>query len=235
MRTDLTPISCAKGEPSISKPGFASETVSSWATANACEISEAQLGALAAFQARVLDVNKFMNLTAITDDENFAVKHIIDSLTILPYIGANSRLIDIGTGAGFPGLVLRIMRENLRLTLLDSLRKRIIFLRETSDMLGFTNVECVHARAEEFSRKNREAFDICTARAVASLEKLAAYALPLVKKNGAFLAMKGPNIADEIQNAKPALKKFSGEIEKIDTVEIANGLSHSIILIRKKP
>ncbi|MCL2456141.1 MAG: 16S rRNA (guanine(527)-N(7))-methyltransferase RsmG, partial [Defluviitaleaceae bacterium] len=199
-----------------------------WARANATEISDAQFDALAAFQARVLDVNKFMNLTAITDEKDFAEKHIIDSLTLLPYIPDGASVIDIGSGAGFPGLVLRIMKKNIRLTLLDSLRKRIIFLRETCELFGFDDVECVHSRAEE----HKQMYDFCTARAVASLDKLAGYALPLLKKNGVFLAMKSRDIADEIENAKPAIKKFGGSLEKISVVKISDELERSIVAIR---
>ncbi|MDR0272665.1 MAG: 16S rRNA (guanine(527)-N(7))-methyltransferase RsmG [Clostridiales bacterium] len=205
------------------------DIVAAWASANGVAITDAQFAALAAYQERVLEVNQHMNLTAITDPKDFAVKHIIDSLTLLSYLREGTSVIDIGTGAGFPGLVLRIMRDGIKLTLLDSLRKRIIFLRETSDMLGFSDVECIHARAEEW----KLSYDICTARAVASLDKLAKYALPLVKKGGLFLAMKGYDVEGEIEKAKTSLKKFGGSVEKIVITEIEDGLRHSIVVIRK--
>ncbi|MCL1883398.1 MAG: 16S rRNA (guanine(527)-N(7))-methyltransferase RsmG [Defluviitaleaceae bacterium] len=208
-------------------------TIINWAKENAINITESQLSALESFQDRVLAVNKHMNLTAITTCEDFAVKHIIDSLTLLPYIPENANLIDIGTGAGFPGLVLRIMREDINLTLLDSLRKRVIFLRETSDMLNFPEVECIHARAEEFAKKHPEVFDICTARAVAKLDKLAKYTLPLIKKGGSFLAMKGPDTTAELAEAKSAIQKYGGSVEKIAITKIAEELNHSVIIIRK--
>jgi len=201
--------------------------IEKWARENGIEISEAQFDALAAYQNRVLEVNKYMNLTRITDEKDFAIKHIIDSLTLLPYIKKNAGLIDIGTGAGFPGLVLRIMRDDLQLTLLDSLRKRVNFLQETSTMLGLT-VECIHSRAEEHSAK----YDICTARAVASMDKLAKYALPLVKKGGIFLAMKGFEISEELEKAKPIINKLGGKTEKIDIVNLPEGLQHSVVVIR---
>jgi 16S rRNA (guanine527-N7)-methyltransferase len=207
------------------------DIIEKWAE-NKLKITDTQFDALEAYQNRVLEINKHMNLTAITGDEDFAVKHIIDSLTLLPYIREGAGVIDIGTGAGFPGLVLRIMK-NIRLTLLDSLRKRVVFLRETADMLGFPETECVHARAEEWQKKHAEVYDICTARAVASLDKLAGYALPLVKKDGLFLAMKGRDVGGEIENAKPALKKFGGVIEEVKIAEIAEGLEHSVVVIRK--
>ncbi|MCL2385980.1 MAG: 16S rRNA (guanine(527)-N(7))-methyltransferase RsmG [Defluviitaleaceae bacterium] len=208
-------------------------TVNNWAQANGLEITEAQMNALTAHKNQVLTVNQYMNLTAITNEEDFAVKHIIDSLSLLPHISEGAKVIDIGTGAGFPGLVLRIMREDIKLTLLDSLRKRVNFLRETVDMLGLSNVECTHARAEEWAKKYPQAYDICTARAVASLDKLAAYALSLVKKGGIFLAMKGPEVSEELQKAKPALEKYRGSVENITIAELTPELRHSIITIRK--
>jgi 16S rRNA (guanine527-N7)-methyltransferase len=217
------------------RTNLTADIIKNWARENGIEISPAQLNALLAYQERVLTVNKYMNLTAITDEENFAVKHFIDSLTLLPYVKTGAKLIDIGTGAGFPGMVLRIMRDDLQLTLLDSLRKRIIFLRETWNILNpnDSSIEFVHARAEDFSKKNFDKFEICTARAVANLEKLAAYALPLLKEGGIFLAMKGPDITAEIKNASPAIKKYGGLVEKVDIIKIAENLNHSVVVIRK--
>jgi 16S rRNA (guanine527-N7)-methyltransferase len=209
------------------------DIILNWAQGNALEITPSQLDKLAEFQARVLEINQHMNLTAITAPADFAVKHIIDSLTLLPYIPENARLVDIGSGAGFPGLVLKIMREDLQLTLLDSLRKRVNFLRETAETLGFPNTECIHARAEDHAKTHANFYGITTARAVASMEKLAAWALPLTKSGGSFLAMKGPQIQAELQNAKPAIKKYGGSVEKIALAELAPGLSHSIVIIRK--
>jgi 16S rRNA (guanine527-N7)-methyltransferase len=206
------------------------EIITEWARQNGIEISERQISALSAYQARVLEINRHMNLTRIIEPQDFAVKHIIDSLTLLPYISQSASVIDIGTGAGFPGMVLKIMREDIRLTLLDSLRKRVNFLRETAEMLGVV-VECVHARAEDYAKKHPSHYDICTARAVAGMDKLAAYGLPLVKKGGTFLAMKGTEISEELQKAKPAIEKYGGRVEKIDTVKLAEGLFHSVVVI----
>ena len=213
----------------LSKAEFAGDIILEFAGENDLEITDKQLATLAAYQAHVLDVNRRMNLTRITDPADFAVKHIIDSLTLLPFIPPGASLIDIGTGAGFPGMVLGIMREDLRLTLLDSTRKRVDFLRETADMLG-VQAECVHARAEEYSAPG---FDICTARAVAAMDKLAGYALPLVKPGGVFLAMKGPEISREIEMAKPAIEKHGGFIENIHMVKLSHARTHSVVAIRK--
>jgi len=209
------------------------QLVSTWARENGIEITAAQMDLLADFQARVLDANTRMNLTAITDPIDFAVKHIIDSLTLLPFLPEKASLIDIGTGAGFPGVVLRIMREELQVTLLDSTLKRVNFLREAAQALGLPT-ECIHARAEEYSRTvGNKKFDIATARAVAALDKLAGYALPFLKKDGVFFAMKGPAPQNEIADAKTAISRHGGTVEDIHSVEIAEGLVHSIVVIRK--
>ena len=192
---------------------------------------------LSRYQQRVLEVNKYMNLTAITGDEDFAVKHFIDSFTLLPWIcgGGCPSVIDIGTGAGFPGIPLKIVCPNIKLTLVDSLRKRVFFLRETLDMLGISDVECIHARAEEIANKDgyRENYDICMARAVARLDRLVGYAMPLLKPvaagfpGGLLLAMKGPDVSEEIKSAK---LNYPVETRKF---EIAEGMTHTVIAVRK--
>jgi len=208
------------------------DIVQTWATQNNITINDTQLQQLETFQDVVLKANEKVNLTAITTDEDFAIKHIIDSMTLLPYINDNSTIIDIGTGAGFPGLVLRILRENICLTLLDSRKKRVEFLRHALDSMNFTDVQIAHARAEDWARQGAT-YDICTARAVAPLDKLVGYALPLVKLGGLLLAMKGPDIKDELKKAEPAIKKKGGVLDKVDTVEIAQGLKHSIVIIKR--
>ena len=217
---------------SDNQTAFAAQALEEWAGVNGVEITDAQFAALAEYQARVLDVNRHMNLTRITDSAEFAVKHIIDAMTLLPLIPQGVSLCDIGTGAGFPGMVLRIMRGDLQITLLDSLRKRVNFLRDAAEMLG-VQAECIHSRAEDHVRTHAAYYDICTARAVAAMDKLVAYALPLIKPGGIFLAMKNPDISEEIENAKPAIKKYGGRVEQIKIVQIADGLEHSIVVIRK--
>ncbi|MCL2840423.1 MAG: 16S rRNA (guanine(527)-N(7))-methyltransferase RsmG [Defluviitaleaceae bacterium] len=208
------------------------DIVKTWADRHHIEITDAQLAQLEAYQEKVLTVNQTMNLTAITDPVDFAIKHIIDSMTLLKYIPQGASLIDIGTGAGFPGVVLKIMRKDLQLTLLDGTNKRVEFLRQVVDMLALTEVECIHARAEEWARTGAR-YDICTARAVAALDKLAKFALPLVKSGGTFLAMKGAEVTDELEKAKPALIKKGGLIERVDIVEIAEGLTRTIVVVTK--
>ena len=209
--------------------------IKDWTSNNGIVITDTQLELLDMHRAKVLETNKFMNLTAITDPREFAVKHIIDSLTLLPYIPAGCcSLADIGTGAGFPGLVLAIMRPDIHVTLIDSLRKRIFFLQEVIDELRLVNVKAVHARAEDMQRTVGPGFDICTARAVAAMDKLAKWVLPLVAPGGTFLAMKGPDVTEELEKARPVIAKLGGVIEAVDRVEIATGLVHSVVVVRKQ-
>lgn len=206
--------------------------ITEWAGQNGISITDAQLNLLMRHQEKVIETNKYMNLTAITCPQEFAVKHIIDSLTLLPYIQNEKKLADVGSGAGFPGLVLAIMRPSLHVTLIDSLRKRVFFLQEVIGELGLDNVEAVHSRAEDIAR-NGITFDICTARAVARMDKLAKWVLPITAPGGTFLAMKGPAVEEELENAKPTIAKLGGFIKAVDTVEIAPGLVHSVVVINK--
>lgn len=176
--------------------------------------------------------NEKINLTAITGKEEVFVKHFEDSLYGEQYIARDSSLCDVGTGAGFPGVPLKIARNDIRLTLMDSLNKRITFLLGLTARLG-VGAECVHTRAEDAARgKYRESFDVVTARAVARLNTLAEYCLPLVKVGGVFLAYKTAD-ADELKEGARALKILGGQVEKTDVFTLSNGDSRSIIVIRK--
>jgi 16S rRNA (guanine527-N7)-methyltransferase len=210
--------------------------IQDWLSANNHPpLTDGQIEKLTLYQKRLLEVNKHMNLTAITTDEEIAVKHFIDSLTLSPWLFPNTCVIDVGTGAGFPGLVLKIVRPDIRLTLLDSLRKRVFFLMEVSSLLGFADVHCIHARAEETARqpeyKNR--YDTVTVRAVARLDKLAGYTLPLLKKGGLLLAMKGPDADAEINEALPAIKKHGGRFIEKKIFTVADGLRHTVAVVGK--
>ena len=176
--------------------------------------------------------NEKINLTAITGKEEVFVKHFEDSLYGEQYIARSSSLCDVGTGAGFPGVPLKIARNDIRLTLMDSLNKRITFFFFFTARLG-VGAECVHTRAEDAARgKYRESFDVVTARAVARLNTLAEYCLPLVKVGGVFLAYKTAD-ADELKEGARALKILGGQVEKTDVFTLSNGDSRSIIVIRK--
>ena len=207
------------------------DIVVDWLAHQGHSLSDKQLSQMERYQQLVLSAP--MNLTAITNDEDFAIKHFIDSLTLLPWVDkleSRARCIDIGTGAGFPGVPLKIARPGLDITLLDSLLKRILFLRSALEELGFTDVECIHARAEDWAKQK---YDLAIARAVARLSKLVRYALPLVKPGGLFLAMKGPEVCGEIEEAKPVLDKLGGMVEAVETVDISLGMRHTVVAIRK--
>lgn len=189
------------------------------------------------FFLMVLDWNKKMNLTAITDPKDFAVKHIIDSLSIIrAEIDLNNkRVIDVGTGAGFPGIPLKIFFPTMELTLLDSLNKRINFLSTAIEELGLEGVRCVHARAEEAGHSDlREAFDVAVSRAVARLNVLTEYCLPFVVKNGVFIALKGSNVQEELEEARAAIKILGGAAIEPINITLPNGDPRSIVLIEKK-
>lgn len=179
--------------------------------------------------------NEKINLTAITDDEEIILKHFIDSLTINKYIGNNAKLIDVGTGAGFPGIPIKIIRSDIDVTLLDSLNKRIIFLKDIIQKTNLKNICCVHGRAEDIAKEKnyRESYDVVTARAVANLSTLSELCLPFLKVNGVFVCMKGNSI-EEIDEAQKAIEILGGKIEKIDTFKLPESdIERNIIVIRK--
>ena len=179
--------------------------------------------------------NAVMNLTAIEGEENVARLHFLDCAALLSLCELpGPRLIDVGTGAGFPGLALKIARPELELTLLDSLDKRIGFLRECCEKLDFADVACVHARAEEAPAEFRAAFDAASSRAVARLRVLCELCLPLVKKGGVFLAMKGPDCGEEVSEAKQAIRLLGGRLERVVPYTVpGTDVTHSVVVIRK--
>lgn len=187
------------------------------------------------YAALLTEKNKVMNLTAITDPADVATLHFLDSAALLSLADFRSkRVVDVGTGAGFPGLPLRIVEPSLHLTLLDSLNKRVDFLREVCGELGLADVECVHGRAEEFAAERRESFDFAVSRAVASLPVLAELCLPLVKVGGTFLAMKSVDSDGEIENAKHALELLGGGAPEVrDYLIPGTEVRHRAVLIKK--
>jgi 16S rRNA (guanine527-N7)-methyltransferase len=180
--------------------------------------------------------NENINLTAITEPNEVLQKHFVDSLTVLKDIKENSEIIDVGTGAGFPGIPIKIADESFKVTLLDSLNKRINFLDEVIKNLNLTNINTIHARAEEVGKngKLREKFDVAISRAVAPLNVLVEYLLPFVKVNGVCICMKGSNTKEEIENSKNAIKLLGGKIEKIEEFTLPNSdINRTIIIVRK--
>ncbi len=182
--------------------------------------------------------NKKINITSITEDREIDIKHFLDSLTCLSLdlFEGNKTVIDIGTGGGFPGIPLKIMKDNLNITLLDSLNKRITFLEEVIQQLGLKNIQAIHGRAEELSRTKeyREKFSIAISRAVASLDTLSEYCLPFVKVGGYFIAMKGPDIEEELKLSDNAIKLLGGNVVETRLITLPNSdIVHSLIVIEK--
>ena len=185
----------------------------------------------------LVEWNKKMNLTAITDESGVALKHFADSLSLLNFVDIpqNSSLADVGTGAGFPGVVLKIARPDIKLTLIDSLNKRLVFLGEVCAQLGI-EAELIHSRAEDGARdeKLRESFDFAVSRAVARMNVLSEYCLPYVKVGGAFCAMKGAQANEEFKESLNAINTLGGKLEKKYFFELPeNGGERAIAVVRK--
>ena len=187
------------------------------------------------FSRRLLEKNQVMNLTAITRPQDVAALHLLDCAALLTLVDFRGKtVVDVGTGAGFPGMVLRLMEPDFDLTLLDSLGKRIDWLRQTCEEMGLSRVTCVHARAEEFAAAHRQTYDMATSRAVAALPQLCELALPLVKPGGCFLAMKSVDCEAELSSAKRALDTLGGRVEAVRDYEIpGTDVRHRLILIKK--
>ncbi len=190
---------------------------------------------LAGFAELVLERNQVMNLTAITEPKDVAALHLLDSLELAALAGLEAgRLVDVGCGAGFPGVPTAIARPGLQVTLLDSLGKRVDFLREACGKLGLENVECIHQRAEEFAGARREAFDFAVSRAVAALPVLYELCLPLVKVGGKMLAMKSTNSDEEIQGAGHAAEILGGRVEWVKDYTIpTTDVVHRVVCVEK--
>lgn len=182
----------------------------------------------------LIEGNKICNLTAITDEDGVVEKHFYDSIFPQKYFSLNAKVLDIGAGAGFPSIPLKLVRDDLSFTLLDSLNKRINFLNNTIQTLNLKNIEAMHGRAEDFAKFSdyREKFDITTARAVANLKVLSEYCLPFVKVGGQFIAYKSGNCEEEINEAKQIICELGGKISKVIDYNIGEN-SRKLVIIEK--
>lgn len=201
------------------------------------ELNQAQLKQFMTYKDMLVEWNEKMNLTAINDDREIILKHFVDCLALCS--GADmsgKKIIDVGTGAGFPGVPVKIACPDIDITLLDSLNKRITFLNELTKALELEKTDCVHMRAEDGGNDKglRESFDMCISRAVANLAVLCEYCLPFVRVGGMFISMKGPDVSQEISEAEKAIKVLGGEISEIKKVSIPEtDINHSLIIIKK--
>ena len=201
--------------------------------------SEKQQEQLAVYYEMLVEKNKVMNLTAITEFEDVLEKHFLDSIAAGRYVDLSKDLsvIDLGTGAGFPGMPLKILFPNLKITLADSLNKRILFLNEVIGALGLEDVTTVHGRAEDLAanRAYREQYDVCVSRAVANLSTLSEYCLPFVKLGGTFISYKSGAIEEELSDAKKAIFLLGGQIKEVIPFQLdGTDISRSFVLIGKE-
>ena len=183
----------------------------------------------------ILEWNEKINVTAIKEEKEFIVKHFVDSLTICGFIKESNRVLDIGTGAGFPGIPVKLYHPNIDATLIDSVNKKVTVLKDVIEKLKLEKIEALHIRAEDFAQdlNYRERFDVVTTRAVSSLATISEYMLPFVRIGGIAICMKGPNIEQELEDAKKAIKLLGGEIEKIEKIQLDNEFERNIIVIKK--
>lgn len=201
----------------------------------ALDLDETALLRFRRYYELLTEWNKVMNLTSIEGEENTARLHFLDCAALTQLVDLRGkRVIDVGTGAGFPGLVLKILCPEMDLILLDSLDKRVRFLSTVCDELGFSEVRCLHARAEEAPPELRESFDLACSRAVARLNLLSELCLPFVKQGGLFAAMKGPEVTGELREAEKGIRLLGGETERVAEYPVpGTELRHNAVLIRK--
>lgn len=198
------------------------------------ELNNKQIEQFYSYYTFLIQENEKFNLTAITDPLEVIVKHFVDSVLAEKYIKNSARIIDVGTGAGFPGVPLKILRPDIKVTLLDSLQKRVNFLNQLIDKLQLKEIKAVHARAEDYVKEEREKFDVALSRAVAQIPTLSEYLLPYVKIGGKAIMYKGLNIDEELEMGRYAIKTLGGVVESQKEFELQEvSGSRSIIIISK--
>ena len=197
-------------------------------------LSDFQIKQFEDFFAVLIETNKYMNLTAITDEREVILKHFLDSCLAEKNFPKNSTVIDVGSGAGFPAIPLKVIRPDLRICMLDSLNKRINFLNAVIEKLHMEDIYAVHARAEDYAKQNREKFDVATARAVAQLNTLSEYLLPFVKVGGYAVIYKSAKLQEELQNAEKAIKILGGKVKKVENFVVEEeNLDRNILVLEK--
>lgn len=201
-------------------------------------LNQEQISKFIKYKSLLIEWNERINITAITDEDEIDIKHFLDSLTPVTtkLFEGNVKVIDIGTGGGFPGIPLKIYNEKLNVTLLDSLNKRIVFLNEVIKSLEFNDIEAVHGRAEELGRKVefREQYDISISRAVATLNTLSEYCIPFVKVGGYFISMKGPDVEEELKDAKRGIEILGGKVVEVKSLRLPQSdIIHTLIIVEK--
>lgn len=184
-----------------------------------------------AYTDYLLEVNSHTNLTTITDPTEIELKHFKDSLTVLDYIKDGDKVLDLGAGAGFPGIPLRIEKD-FDLTLIDSVNKKVNFMNEVIEILGLSNARAIHTRAEDFAKDHREGFDLVVSRAVANMSTLSELCLPFVKVGGLFIALKGPKADEEVKAAATALEILGGQIVKMEEIDL-DGNERVNVIVKK--
>ena len=200
------------------------------------DISDDQLAQFDRYYEMLVEKNKVMNLTAITERDKVILKHFVDSIALSNYYDLKDQsIIDIGTGAGFPGLPLKILIPTLEVTLFDSLNKRVLFLNDVINELGLTGIRAIHGRAEDGGRDRalRESFDLAVSRAVANMSVLSEYCLPFVKPGGYFIAYKTDKVDEELSAAGHAISTLGGKLEKVEKLDIS-GLGRSFVFVKKQ-
>ena len=182
----------------------------------------------------LLEVNAHTNLTTITDTDEIKIKHIKDSLSVLDLIKENDKVLDVGSGAGFPGIPLAIEKE-IDLTLLDSVNKKVKFMNQAIEKIDLKNARAIHSRAEDFAKDNREKFDVVVSRAVANMTTLSELCLPFVKVGGIFIALKGPKADEELEEAKSAIKILGGKIIDVERFDLSGNERANIVVKKIHP
>lgn len=203
---------------------------------NNIQISNEKIEKLYIYMKEILEWNEKVNVTAIKDEKEFIVKHFIDSLTIEKYISNGEKVLDIGTGAGFPGIPIKITKNKSHVDLVDSVNKKLNVIRDIIPKIKVEDIECIHTRAEDLAKnvKYRESYDVVTSRAVANLTTLVEYMLPFAKVGGKIICMKGPNVEEELTESKKAISILGGKIEQIENINIDSDYERNIIIIKKE-